>query len=196
MGSHKMLIWCEKKHLCSNTTVGTDIGIERSSRAARWNTRDKTYTDITVPELPTNTTKLDYLCTSSFYTFENILYSWASFWTTLSWRTSRRREIQRLYAFRCKQIDVVAIRSADLGRRRGLGQVRSVGQTCQGSFSAVLKPNFANKNSFESSRRDLPNALFCTALQSQFFVKVLPKNLQNFLNLAKSLNIFAIFGKF
>ena len=41
----------------------------------------------------------------------------------------------------------------------------------KGSFSAVSKPNFASKYAFESSRRDLHNALLCTALQSQFFVK-------------------------
>ena len=43
------------------------------------------------------------------------------------------------------------------------------GQTLQGSFSAVSKPNFANKYSLESSRRDLHNALLCTVLQSQNF---------------------------
>ena len=47
-------------------------------------------------------------------------------------------------------------------------------QTLQGSFSAVSKQNFASKYAFESSRRDLHNALLCTALQSQFFVKKLP----------------------
>ena len=36
------------------------------------------------------------------------------------------------------------------------------GQTLQGSFSAVSKPNFASKYSLESSRRDLHNALLCT----------------------------------
>ena len=33
------------------------------------------------------------------------------------------------------------------------------GQTLQGSFSAVSKPNFASKYALESSRRDLHNAL-------------------------------------
>ena len=51
-------------------------------------------------------------------------------------------------------------------------------QTLDGSFSAVSKPNFAGKDAFESSRRDLHNALLCTALQSQFFVKMLPTFLQ------------------
>ena len=32
-----------------------------------------------------------------------------------------------------------------------------------GSFSAVSKPNFASKYAFESSRRDLHNALLCAA---------------------------------
>ena len=45
----------------------------------------------------------------------------------------------------------------------------SIGQTLQGSFSAVSKPIFATKYSLESSRRDLHNTLLCTALQSQFF---------------------------
>ena len=36
-------------------------------------------------------------------------------------------------------------------------------QTLEGSFSAVSKPNFASKYAFESSRRDLHNALLCTA---------------------------------
>ena len=36
--------------------------------------------------------------------------------------------------------------------------------TLEGSFSAASKPNFASKYAFESSRRDLHNALFCTAL--------------------------------
>ena len=39
-------------------------------------------------------------------------------------------------------------------------------KTLQGSFSAVSKPNFARKYAFESSRRDLHNALLCTALKS------------------------------
>ena len=38
------------------------------------------------------------------------------------------------------------------------------GQTSQGSFSAVSKPNFARKCALENSRRDLHNALLCTAL--------------------------------
>ena len=46
---------------------------------------------------------------------------------------------------------------------------RGVRQTLKGSFSAVSKPNFASKYAFESSRRDLHNALLCTVLSSQFF---------------------------
>ena len=45
--------------------------------------------------------------------------------------------------------------------------------TLKGSFSAVSKPNFASKYALESSRRDLQNAVLCTALQSQFFVEFL-----------------------
>ena len=43
--------------------------------------------------------------------------------------------------------------------------------TLKGSFSSVSKPNFASKYAFESSRRDLHNALLCTALQSHFLSK-------------------------
>ena len=54
------------------------------------------------------------------------------------------------------------------------------------SFSAVSKPNFARKYAFESSRRDLHDALLCTALQSHFFVKI-PRNnyLLNFSTFSK-----------
>ena len=38
------------------------------------------------------------------------------------------------------------------------------GQTLQGPSSAVSKPKFASKYSLETSRRDLHNALLCTAL--------------------------------
>ena len=55
------------------------------------------------------------------------------------------------------------------------------GQTLQGSFSAVSKPNFASIYALESSRRDLHNALLCTVL-----------NAQNFLQ--KSLKILLIFS--
>ena len=48
---------------------------------------------------------------------------------------------------------------------------RSIGQTLEGSFAAVSKPNFATKYAFESSRRDLHSALLCTALQSQLLSK-------------------------
>ena len=44
------------------------------------------------------------------------------------------------------------------------------GQTLQGSFSAVSKPNFASKYSCESSRRDLHNSHLWTALRLHFFV--------------------------
>merc|ERR1712094_69686 len=40
------------------------------------------------------------------------------------------------------------------------------GQTLQGSFSVVSKPNSGSKYSLESSRRDLHNALLCTVLES------------------------------
>ena len=53
-------------------------------------------------------------------------------------------------------------------RASGGGPHRSMGQTLQGAFSAVSKPIFASKYAFESSRRDLHNALLCTALKSHF----------------------------
>ena len=49
-----------------------------------------------------------------------------------------------------------------------------------GSFSVLPKPMFASKYAFVSSRRDLRNALLCTALQSHFFVsKKLTISLKN-----------------
>ena len=62
-----------------------------------------------------------------------------------------------------------AASASDGSPNRGPGRAGSlyngsVGQTWQGSFSAVSRPNFATKYAFESSRRDLHNALFCTAL--------------------------------
>ena len=47
------------------------------------------------------------------------------------------------------------------------------GQTWKGSLTAVSKPNFVTKYALESSRRDLHNALLCTALESN------PKNQEN-----------------
>ena len=44
------------------------------------------------------------------------------------------------------------------------------GQTLQGTFSAVSKPNFASTYALERSRRDLHNALLCTGLKAQIFV--------------------------
>ena len=48
---------------------------------------------------------------------------------------------------------------------------RGIGQTLQGSFSAASKPHFASKYAFESSRRDLHNALLCTVLVGSVWVK-------------------------
>ena len=66
------------------------------------------------------------------------------------------------------------------------------GQTLQRSLSAVIEANFARKYAMESSRRDLHNALFCTALQSQFFVKNVALLLLKFANLGRFLKILAI----
>ena len=60
-------------------------------------------------------------------------------------------------------------RSIDLVRVHKAGPS---GQTLQGSFSAVSMQIFeSNKHSFESSLRDLHNALLCTSPQSQFLSK-------------------------
>ena len=59
---------------------------------------------------------------------------------------------------------------------------RGMRQNLAGSFSAVSKPNFASKYAFESSRRDLHNALLCTAPKSHFFQKIcrICQNLRKF----------------
>ena len=64
-------------------------------------------------------------------------------------------------------------------------EVRSIGQTLQGSFSAVSKTNFAIKYAFESSRRDLHNALLCTALKTHFFLKFASFFKKKFANFAE-----------
>ena len=75
--------------------------------------------------------------------------------------------------------------AALLGREDASGR-----QTLEGSFSAVSKPNLANKYAFESSRRDLHNALLSTALQSQI-LSILSKFCQKFQKYCKF-----DFGKF
>ena len=71
------------------------------------------------------------------------------------------------------------------------------GQTLQGSFSAVSKPNFASEYALESSRRDLHNALLCTVLNAQNFRQ---KSLKILLilspNFAKFANFREILPKF
>ena len=89
---------------------------------------------------------------------------------------------------------------ATFGRAAAL---RGVGQTLQGSFSAVSRRNFASKHAFESSRRDLHNAPLCTPLKSHIFQKIariLPKfcgifqkfKNQSLLNFAKFCNFLEI----
>ena len=73
--------------------------------------------------------------------------------------------------------------------------LRGIGQTLEGSFSAVSKPQIASKYAFESSRRDLHNEILCTALQSQSFVKNVDNNFAKILkNSAANLKL-AIFEK-
>ena len=65
-------------------------------------------------------------------------------------------------------------------------------QTLEGSFSAVSKPNFASKYAFESSRRDLHNALLCTAPKSHFFQKIsrICQNLRKFSEILRNSQFF------
>ena len=113
-------------------------------------------------------------------------------------RGSEKREVEH---FRCTPSSNITSVKSDVARSREvstwLAACSSLPRrpTLQGSFSAVSRPNFASKYAFESSRRDLHNALLCTALQSQFFVKNLPNNLLNFAKLVKILKIFGNFGK-
>ena len=69
-----------------------------------------------------------------------------------------------------------------------------IGQTLEGSFSAVSKPNFASKYAFESSRRDLHNALLCTAPKSHFFQKIsrICQNLRKFSEILRNSQFFKL----
>ena len=49
--------------------------------------------------------------------------------------------------------------------REDLGGPLDRANSLHGAFSAVSNPNFSSKYAFESSRRDLHNALFCIVLQ-------------------------------
>ena len=71
--------------------------------------------------------------------------------------------VRRVDVDRTKQRDVAVVGDQDPPAHLGDMYAES-GQTLQGSFSAVSKPNFASKYSLESSRRDLHNALLCTDL--------------------------------
>ena len=65
----------------------------------------------------------------------------------------------------------------DAAARRSVACVNPAEGRPARPFSAVSKPKFASKYAFESSRRDLHNALLCTALKSYFFknARILPK---------------------
>ena len=76
----------------------------------------------------------------------------------------RRRRVSK--SMRRNSMPLSAMKSAqDLG-----DLYTESGQTLQGSFSAVSKPNFASKHALESSRRDLHNALLCTVLMESRLV--------------------------
>ena len=99
-------------------------------------------------------------------------------------RTPRRRAARRSWPAARRR----------LGVREGAQKRRSMwSETLQGLFSAVSKPNFASKNSLESSRRDLHNALLCTVLYSQNFVQKTAGLLLlfNFANFCQTLLDFA-----
>ena len=65
-----------------------------------------------------------------------------------------------------QELQAQQVRSAARAAHHPQPCLGSIGQTLEGSFSAVSKRNFARKYAVESSRRDLHNALLCTALQS------------------------------
>ena len=77
-------------------------------------------------------------------------------------------------------------------RRRASISCHGIRQTLEGSFSAVSKPNFASKYAFESSRRDLHNALLCTAPKSHFFQKIsrICQNLRKFSEILRNSQFF------
>ena len=71
------------------------------------------------------------------------------------------------------QLSVYAIRTWGICNNNNNDPDTESGQISQGTFSALSKPKFASKYAFESSRRDLQNALLCTVLDSN------PKNQEN-----------------
>ena len=71
--------------------------------------------------------------------------------------------------------DEVAARTCPLARllgseHRARSSSRELGQLLEGSFSTVLKPNFASKSAFDSSRRDLHNALLLHSYAISIFL--------------------------
>ena len=75
---------------------------------------------------------------------------------------------------------------------RGEVWVGQAGQTSEGSFSAVSTSIFASKYAFDSSRRDLHNALLCTAPKSHFFQKIsrICQNLRKFSEILRNSQFF------
>ena len=70
------------------------------------------------------------------------------------------------------------MRRDDDGPMLGLTQLSNY-LTFEGSFSAVSKPNFASKYAFESSLRDLHNALLCNVPLHRLESEVRKKNWEN-----------------
>ena len=106
----------------------------------------------------------------AFIKFCSSLFDWIAFLRWSSRRTLVNRVLQKRNLFADIAADA-ADRESNCAQKmvnmlsNYLGDLYSEsGQIVQGSLSAVSKPNFASKYSFESSRRDLHNALLCTVL--------------------------------
>ena len=67
-------------------------------------------------------------------------------------------------------------------------------KNCTGLVLGCIERNFASKNAFESSSRDLHNALLCTALKSHFFQKI-ARILSKFAKIFRNFARFAEFCK-
>ena len=72
----------------------------------------------------------------------------------------------------CGHADEAAESCAGEAARGAAISCHGIRQALAGSFSAGSQPNFASKYSLESSRRDLHNALLCTAPKSHVFQKI------------------------
>ena len=99
-----------------------------------------------------------------YFYFDNRWFSSNPFLT--AWQVLLAEQCWRWYARRCFPRPSS---TAAAGPGIPKSWCRWMRQTLQGSFSAVSKRKFGSKYAFESSRRDLHNALLCTAPKSHFF---------------------------